>query len=102
MFKEGEIFPSGIVRARKKSYDKLVEQTRKHFKDFKENPDDYNFWVGYGYDKEEGEAFRDRLLEDIKTYSNMESLETFQIGATIAVHTGPHPLGVVFMKRYDR
>ena len=102
LFKEGEIFPSGIVRARKKSYDKLVEQTRKHFKDSKENPDDYNFWVGYGYDKEEGEAFRDRLLEDIKTYSNMESLETFQIGATIAVHTGPHPLGVVFMKRYDR
>lgn len=101
LFKEGEIFPSGIVRARKKSHEKLVEQIKKHFKDAKENPDDYNFWVGYGFDKEEGEAFRDRVLADMKTYSNMEKLDTFQIGATIGVHTGPHPLGVVCLKRYD-
>ncbi len=101
MFKEGEIFPSGIVRARKKSYDKLVEQTRKYFKDSKENPDDYNFWVGYGYDKEEGEGFRDYIFADMKTYTSIETLDTFQIGATIAVHTGPHPLGIVFLKRYD-
>lgn len=102
LFKEGEIFPTGVVRARKKSYDKLVEQTRKHFKESGENPDDYNFSVGFGYDKEEGEMFRDYILEDMKTYSNIESLDTFQIGATIAVHTGPHPLGIVFLKRYDR
>lgn len=102
LFKEGEIFPTGIVRARKKSYDKLVEQTRKHFQESGENPDDYNFSVGFGYDKEEGEMFRDYILEDMKTYSNIKSLDTFQIGATIAVHTGPHPLGIVFLKRYDR
>ena len=102
LFKEGEIFPTGIVRARKKSYDRLIDQTRKYFKDSNENPDDYEFWVGYGYDREEGEAFRDRLLEDMKTYSSLRSLDTFQIGATIGVHTGPHPLGVVFLKRYDR
>ena len=102
LFKEGEIFPTGVVRARKKSYDKLVEQTKKHFRESGENPDDYNFSVGFGYDKEEGEMFRDYILEDMKTYSNIKSLDTFQIGATIAVHTGPHPLGIVFMKRYDR
>ena len=102
LFKEGEIFPTGIVRARKKSYDKLVEQTRKHFQESGENPDDYNFSVGFGYDKEEGEMFRDYILEDMKTYSNIKTLDTFQIGATIAVHTGPHPLGIVFLKRYDR
>ena len=101
LFKEGEIFPTGIVRARKKSYDKLVEQTKKHFRESGENPDDYNFSVGFGFDKEEGEMFRDYILEDMKTYSNIKSLDTFQIGATIAVHTGPHPLGIVFMKRYD-
>lgn len=99
LFKEGEIFPSGIVRARKKSYEKLIDQTRKYFKDSNENPDDYNFSVGYGYDKEEGEAFRDLLLADLKTYSNIKELNTFQIGATIGVHTGPQPLGVVFLKR---
>ena len=102
LFKEGEIFPTGIVRARKKSYDKLVEQTRKHFQESGENPDDYNFSVGFGYDIEEGEMFRDYILEDMKTYSNIKTLDTFQIGATIAVHTGPHPLGIVFLKRYDR
>ena len=95
LFKEGEIFPTGVVRARKKSYDKIVEQTAKHFKENGENPDDYNFSVGYGYDVEEGKAFRDYILEDIKTYSNLQSLDTFQIGATIGVHTGPHPLGIV-------
>jgi len=26
----------------------------------------------------------------------------FQIGATIAVHTGPHPLGVVCLKKYSK
>lgn len=102
LFKEGEIFPSGVVRVRKKSYDKLVEQTRKHFADSKENPDDYNFSVGYGYDIEEGETFRKLIFSDLKTYSNMKELDSFQIGATIAVHTGPHPLGIVFLKRYDR
>ena len=102
VFKEGEIFPAGIVRVRKKSYEKMIELTRKHFADTKENPDDYIFSVGYGFDKEEGEAFRDKILEDMKTYSSLKELDTFQIGATIAVHTGPHPLGIVFIKKYDR
>jgi len=102
VFKEGEIFPSGIVRARKKSYEKLIDQVRKHFKDSGENPDDYNYWVGYGYDKEEGEMFKNLLLEDMKMYSNITELEMFQIGATIAVHTGPHPLGVVCLKKYSK
>lgn len=102
VFKEGEIFPAGIVRARKKSFTKVIEQTRKHFNELKENPDDYIFSVGYGYDKEEGETFRDAILADLQTYSKLEELDTFQIGATIGVHTGPHPLGIVFIKKYDR
>ena len=101
VFCEGEIFPSGIVRARKKSYEKIIDQVRKHFKDSNENPDEYNFWVGYGYDKEEGQAFCDMILSDLKSYSNLESLDTFQIGATIGVHTGPHPLGIVLLKKYE-
>lgn len=102
VFKEGEIFPTGVVRARQKSYTKLIEQTRKHFMETKENPNGYEFSVGYGYDKEEGETFRDLLLADMRTYSDIDHLDTFQIGATIGVHTGPHPLGVVFMKKYDQ
>lgn len=102
VFKEGEIFPTGIVRARQKSYAKLIEQTGKHFKESGENPDDYDFTVGFGYDKEEGEAFRTMVLDDLKESLGIDQVDIFQIGATIAVHTGPHPLGIVFLKKYDR
>ena len=101
IFREGELFPSGIVRARKKSYDKIIEQVSKYFRDTDENPNDYQFYVGYGYDKEEGEMFRELIFSDLKTYSNIDRLESFQIGATIGVHTGPHPLGIVFIKKYE-
>lgn len=102
VLKEGEIFPFGVARSRKKSLDKVIEQTRKHFAGIEDDVNDYNFIVGYGYDEAEGNAFRDKLLEDLKTYSNIDHIDTCQIGATIGVHTGPHPIGVAFMKKYDR
>lgn len=102
ILKEGEIFPFGIARSRKKSLDIVIEQTRKYFRELDDDVNNYSFVVGYGYDKEEAMEFRDRLLADLKTYSNLESLDIFQIGATIGVHTGPHPLGVAFIKKYDK
>ena len=30
-----------------------------------------------------------------------EDVFFFQIGSTIAVHTGPHPIGITFLKKYD-
>ena len=101
VLKEGEIFPTGITRNREKSKDKLVTQVRNHFEKTGESPDDYALCIGYGYDRAEAEAFRDRLLADMKTYSHVTTIPLSQIGATIAVHTGPHPIGVGLIKRYD-
>lgn len=102
MLREGEIFPTGISRSRKKALKRLIEQTRDHFNKIGESPDDYQIVVGYGYDYEEAASFRDELLSSLKTYSEIESIEIFQIGATIGVHTGPYPIGLGLIRKYDK
>ncbi|MGN0153438.1 MAG: DegV family protein [Lachnospiraceae bacterium] len=102
ILKEGEIFPFGVARSRKKSIQKIIEKTKAHFEEIKESPDDYEIVVGYGYDYEEAVAFRDELLESLQTYSNIKNIEIFQIGAMIGVHTGPYPLGIGLLRKYDR
>ena len=54
----------------------------------------YSIAVGYGYDLEEGIAFRDQALSTLseKGY-DIKDIALYQIGATISVHTGPYPLG---------
>lgn len=101
MLREGEIFPTGITRNRKKALKRLIEQTKEHFTKIGESPDDYQIVVGYGYDYEEAVAFRDELIASLKTYSNYESIEIYQIGATIGVHTGPYPIGLGLVRKYD-
>lgn len=102
MLREGEIFSTGIVRSRIKAKKKLVEQVREHFEKQKESPDDYQIVVGYGYDYEEAVAFRDQLLTSMQGYSHIKEIGIYQIGATIGVHTGPYPLGMGLLKKYDR
>ncbi len=100
MLKEGEIFPTGITRSRKKGMARLIEQTKAHFGKIGESPDGYRIVVGYGYDYEEAVGFRDRLEASLKTYSNFGKVDIFQIGATIGVHTGPYPIGLGLIKKY--
>ena len=87
MLREGEIFPTGITRSRKKAMKRLIEQAKEHFTKIGESPDDYQIVVGYGYDYEEAVSFRDELLASMKTYSSYSAIEIFQIGATIGVHS---------------
>ncbi len=75
---------------------------KEHFEKTGESPDDYQIVVGYGYHYEEAEEFRNQLLASLKTYSDYKKIDIFQIGATIGVHTGPHPLGLGLLKKYDR
>lgn len=102
MLREGEIFPIGITRSRVKAKKKLIEHAREHFEKQKESPDDYQIVVGYGYDYEEAVSFRDQLLESMKSYSHIKEIKIYQIGATIGVHTGPYPIGLGLLKKYDR
>ncbi len=98
--REGEIFSCGISLTRKRAVVKVRELVLEYLKKNEINTDDYIFAVGYGYDLEEGKIFRDKLSEMIGVDSSKISTE--QIGATIAVHTGPYPLGVGLVKKYDR
>lgn len=101
LFKEGELFPVGVTRNRKKSLSKVIEQAKKYLTDMDDKIEDYMIVSGYGYDQEEGLAYLNTVLEEMKTITSIDSIETFQIGATIGVHTGPHPIGIGILKRYD-
>lgn len=102
ILKEGEIFPFGIARSRKKSIQKIIDKTKAHFEEIGESPDDYEIVIGYGYDYEEAVKFREELTDSLKTYSNQTEIGIYQIGAMIGVHTGPYPLGIGLIRKYDR
>ena len=101
VLKEGEIFLDGIARGRDISLKKVMDNIQKHFRDSGENADDYDWVIGYGYDKSEAERFRDRLLQNIQSYCHLSHIDLEQIGAAIAVHTGPYPLGVGILKKWQ-
>lgn len=97
--KEGEIFPSGITRSRKKSMDKVIDLLLDYLNETGKNIHSYSLAIGFGYDKKEAEEFKNLALdvinEKLKSTSPLtkEQLPLYQIGATISVHTGPYPLG---------
>lgn len=93
--KQGEIFPSGIGRSRKRTTEKSLELLVDYLAKSSLGPECYSISVGFGYDIEEGKAFRDHVLETLKKKGYaVKEIPTYQIGATISVHTGPYPLGL--------
>ena len=100
--KAGEIFNSGISRNREKSMQKVIEMLKAYLDEQNAKPGEYSFAIGYGYDYEEACRFRDMLKNLVRERLGIEQIEIFQIGATIGVHTGPHPIGVGIIKRADR
>ena len=101
-FAEGEIFSGGMARGRQKSMEKAIEQLLGYLAERNADPDDYRIIVGYGYDVEEGRRFWMQLRAALRARYPDSSCEVglLQIGATIAVHTGPYPLGVGVMRRW--
>lgn len=97
--KEGEIFPSGITRSRKKSMDKVIDLLLDYLNETGKDIHSYSLAIGFGYDIKEAEEFKNLALdvinEKLKGTSPLtkEQLPLYQIGATISVHTGPYPLG---------
>lgn len=92
--RQGEIFPSGIGRGRKRSTEKALNLLLEYLRESSLGVECYSLAVGYGYDKEEGLAFRDHALAVLHENGyDVKELPVYQIGATIGVHTGPYPLG---------
>lgn len=99
--KTGEIHNSGIARNREKSMAKVVDLLRAYLDEIKAKPGEYSFAVGYGYDYEEACRFKEMLRDLVRERLGIDNIEIFQIGATIGVHTGPHPIGVGIIRRAD-
>ena len=95
----GEISVGGIKRSRKKAIAKVLELVEEHFNHNEFKKEDYNFYVGYCYDKEEGERFK----KEVEERMNIKCCKDFkgQIGVVTGVHTGPYALGIGLIKRYD-
>lgn len=90
----GEIYPSGIGRGRKRTTEKALELLLRYLKETGKDIERYSITVGYGYDIEEGKAFRDHAVEVLREKGyDISEIPICQIGATISVHTGPYPLG---------
>ncbi|WP_304509296.1 DegV family protein [Anaerotignum sp.] len=98
ILKGGEINVGGAVRSRKKGLAKLVEISKEHFKATGENPKDYLAQIGTTNDWEEVPEFEAELK---KVFPEMEFISPFQIGATVASHTGPGTIGFCFAKKYQ-
>lgn len=101
--KEGEIHPSGLARGRNKSCKKLLDHLLAYLEECGGEPEHYSYTIGYGYDGEEVETFREEVLASIlNRYPNCQvNISILQIGATIGVHTGPNPLGIGIIRKYD-
>lgn len=97
----GSIDSSGIARSRKKSMIKTLELLKSYFKENGENPANYSYAVGFGYDREEGILYKEMVDETLKDMGVKKSADFVQIGATICVHTGPFALGVGFVKHFE-
>lgn len=98
--KDGEIESSGVARSRKKSMIKVIEILKKHFENSGEDPKDYYYYVGFGYDEDEGKEFQKLVDAQLAEMGVTETSSLMQIGATICVHTGPYALGIGLMKKY--
>lgn len=98
--KQGEIFPSGIARSRRKTLDKTIELLLSYLKEENGRIEDYSIAVGFGYDRTEAEAYRNQVMEQLqKEGYSISQIPIYQIGATIGVHTGPHPVGLGIIRK---
>lgn len=92
--KQGEIFPSGIGRGRKRTTEKALSLLVDYLKNSGKSVDCFSVTIGFGYDYEEAVAYREHALETLQGKGlAVKDIPLFQIGATISVHTGPYPLG---------
>ena len=101
--KEGEIFPSGIARSRKKTMERTIELLLNYLKEHGGRIQDYSIAVGYGYDQQESYDYREKVVERLNANGyeiTREQIPVRQIGATIGVHTGPYPLGLGILEKW--
>jgi len=96
---QGEVTSGGIARSRKKSLLKALDMMKDFFTKKGNAINDYVINVGYGYDEAEGHDFHEKVRALAKELGYQYEIPVLQIGATIAVHTGPHAIGIGVVRR---
>lgn len=100
--RDGEIYPSGLSRSRKKSRLSVINLLEAHVRkltDAGEDMSDYLVNIGFGYDEDEAMEFLEQVRERFKDVFDADAIKLYQIGAAISVHTGPYALGIGFLKK---
>lgn len=98
ILKSGEVNVGGVARTRKKSMEMAFNCCKKFFQENHLNKEDYIFATGFGYDYEEGQKFRENFEKEFGV-TCVDIAE--QIGAVTVCHTGPYPIGIGVMRRYE-
>lgn len=95
---EGEISLGGVTRNREKTKKTIIEQVKKFFTSKNLNINDYTFYIGTGYDYDEAAKYTELFESQLGVkFSSIEAV----IGTTVGCHTGPHPIGIGFIRKYD-
>ncbi len=96
---DGDISLGGISRTTKKAKLSIIKLLQKTFSNPSININDYRFLVGTGFQFEEAAEFKISVEEalHIKCEDTIESC----VGTTVGCHTGPYPLGLAFIKKYN-
>lgn len=97
IMKDGDIGLGGIGRNRNKLKNSVLQVAKKYLDE--NNKDNFIVSVGYGYDKEEGFEFMKEVESTLDVKLNSET--NVAIGIVSAVHTGPYPIGLGVIRKYE-
>ncbi len=97
--KEGELHSGGVGMGMRKTVQKIIEQMKKHFANSSERKEEYMYTVGYSSSIDEGKKLITQCATELGL--NEKFFRLARIGSTTAVHTGPHTIGVSFLKKWN-
>lgn len=97
VMKDGDIGLGGIGRNRNKLKNSVLQVAKKYLDE--NGKDNFIVSVGYGYDKEEGFQFMNEVESTLDV--KLDSETNVAIGIVSAVHTGPYPIGLGVIRKYE-
>ena len=97
VMKDGDIGLGGIGRNRNKLKASVLQVAKKYLDE--NGKDNFIVSVGYGYDKEEGFQFMNEVESTLDV--KLDSETNVAIGIVSAVHTGPYPIGLGVIRKYE-
>lgn len=99
-FDNGELYPIGVSLGKKRAYDKVAETVKRAKQERHIDLERYTFALGWGYSREEAEPFFEEIRAlFLSEFGKVPEFVPIQIGATIGVHTGPHPVGIGLIEK---